>query len=274
MSRPDRQQPLPPGRSLPVELEPLQPLPLKEQVTKRLRKLIEEGTLAPGQQLPSERELGEQLQVSRGTVREAIQFLQALGLVDIRHGSGTFVASGTDDRQQLRRDWRSWTRRNAGRVHELLEVRRGLEAFAAELAATRRHGSGLDAMVTALEQMRDAVSGDLDVAALVESDVMFHRGLCEAAGNAALVELAEALGSRLLRERAALWDIPGRARRSLEEHSRIEAAVRAGDPRRARTHVLAHLTSVEQDIDGLVSGQRGADTVRPPTRTRRPKRGD
>lgn len=235
-----------------VELEPLQPLPLKEQVTKRLRRLIEDGTLEPGQQLPSERELGEQLQVSRGTVREAIQFLQALGLVDIRHGAGTFVSSATADRQQLRREWRSWTRRNAGRVHELLEVRRGLEAFAAELGAARRFGLGLDAMAEALEQMRDAVA-DPDVAALVESDVMFHRGICESADNGALVELAEALGSQLLKERAAVWDIPGRARRSLNEHSRIEAAIRAGDPRRARAHVLAHLTSVEKDIDSLVS---------------------
>ena len=236
----------------PVELEPLEPQPLKEQVSRRLRRLIEDGSLQPGQQLPSERELGEQLQVSRGTVREAIQFLQALGLVDIRHGAGTFVASASDGRQQLRREWRSWTRRNAGRVHELLEVRRGLEAFAAELGATRRFPPGLNAMAEALAQMRDAVPS-LDVAALVESDVMFHRGLCESADNAALNELAGAIGAQLLKERAALWDIPGRARRSLNEHTRIDAAIRAGEPRRARTNVLAHLTSVEKDIDNLVS---------------------
>jgi len=235
-----------------VALEPLQPLPLKEQVSKRLRRLIEDGSLQPGQQLPSERELGEQLQVSRGTVREAIQFLHALGLVDIRHGTGTFVTGGSDDRQHLRREWRGWTRRHSSRVHELLEVRRGLEAHAAELAASRRQRPGLDAMAEALEQMRDAVRNS-DLTGLVESDVMFHRGLCEAAGNGALVELAEALGTRLLKERAALWDIPGRARRSLDEHSRIDAAVRAGDGRRARGHVLAHLTSVEKDIDNLVA---------------------
>lgn len=252
------------GRSVPVELEPLHALPLKEQVTRRLRRLIDDGVLAPGQQLPSERELGEQLQVSRGTVREAIQFLHALGLVESRHGSGTFVASGPDDRQQLRRTWHNWTRRNAGQVHELLEVRCGLEAFAAELASARRHASGLETMAAALEQMRDAMAADLDVAALVESDLMFHRGLCETAGNTALVELAEALGSRLLRERAAMWDLPGRAERSLEEHSRIEAAIRAGDARHAREYVLAHLASVEQDVDGLVSGQLGAD-ARPRT---------
>lgn len=252
-----------------VSLEPLRPLPLKEQVSRRLRLLIEDGTFQPGQQLPSERELSEQLQVSRGTVREAVQFLQALGLVDIRHGSGTFVATAGDDPQRLRDEWRSWTRRHAGRVHELLEVRRGLEAFAGELAAARQLEPGPERMAEALAQMRDAVRS-LDVTALVESDVMFHRALCETTGNAALVELAEALGMRLLRERAALWDIPGRARRSLNEHSRIAAAVTAGDRRRARAHALAHLTSVERDIDSLVSGPGRVDPAKPPT-TRRPK---
>lgn len=235
-----------------IALEPLRAVPLKEQVSRRLRRLIEEGTLRPGQQLPSERELSEQLQVSRGTVREAVQFLQALGLVDIRHGTGTFVASGVDDPQRLRDEWRAWTRRHAGRVHELLEVRRGLEAFAAELAATRHDEPGLERMGEAIEQMREAVR-EGDVTALVESDVMFHRALSETAGNAALVELADALGTQLLRERAAVWDLPGRARRSLAEHSRIGAAVRAGDSRRARTQLLAHLSSVERDIDGLLS---------------------
>lgn len=235
-----------------VALEPLRPLPLKEQVSRSLRQLIDDGTLKPGQQLPSERELSEQLRVSRGTVREAIQFLNALGLVEIRHGTGTFVASGVADRTQLRTRWRSWMARHSDRVHELLEVRRGLEAFTAELAAVRQQPEGLARMVQALEQMRDAVR-DGEVTALVESDVMFHRALSETTGNASLIELVEALGAQLLRERAALWDLQGRPARSIQEHSRIEAAVRAGDGRAARARLVDHLSSVERDIDALLS---------------------
>lgn len=245
-----------------VGLQPLRPLPLKEQVSARLRQLIEDGELAPGQQLPSERELSELLQVSRGTVREAIQFLHALGLVEIRHGAGTFVASAVHDPRRLRDEWRSWTRRHAGRVHDLLEVRRGLEAFAAELAALRQAAPGLEGMAAALVQMREAEASG-DVAALVESDVAFHRALAEAAGNAALVELSDALGPELLRERAAVWDIPGRAARSLKEHARIEAAVRGGDSRAARRRLLEHLESVEQDIDALVHDPKRARVAGP-----------
>ncbi|HWQ24649.1 MAG TPA: FadR/GntR family transcriptional regulator [Gaiellaceae bacterium] len=245
-----------------VPLEPLQPLPLKEQVSRSLRQLIEDGVLQPGQQLPSERELSEQLRVSRGTVREAIQFLHALGLLEIRHGTGTFVASAVDDPRRLRREWRSWTARHADRVHELLEVRRGLEAFTAELAALRQVPAGLERMDAALDQMRVALDRG-DVTALVESDVMFHRALAETTGNDALVELSETLGVQLLPERAAVWDLPGRAARSLEEHSRIARAVRAGDRPGARRRLVAHLASVERDIDRFVSAP-----ARPRSRSR------
>jgi GntR family transcriptional repressor for pyruvate dehydrogenase complex len=245
-----------------VQLESLRPQPLKEQVIGQLRRLVEDGVLQPGDQLPSERELSEQLQVSRGTVREAVQFLHALGLVEIRHGSGTFITSARDV-HELRREWQRWTLGHSARIHDLLEVRRGLESFAAELASTRLVRDGLDAMADAIAQMKAATD---DVAALVQADVAFHRALCETAGNAALIELAGALGQQLLRERATLWDTPGRPARSREEHMSIYEAIKAGDAPRARACVLEHLTSVERDIDGLVArlsdGGRAAKTKR------------
>jgi len=233
-----------------VQLDPLRGLPLKEQVVRRLAGLIEEGVLQPGDRLPSERELSEQLRVSRGTVREAVQFLHALGLMEIRHGSGTFVRVSSGDQEGLRDEWRRWTLRHAERVRELLEVRKGLESFAAELAAERADETSLETMSIALERMEAAV-GAPDVTALVQADVLFHRALCAAAGNAALSELADALGEQLLRERGATWDLPGRPARSLAEHGEIEHAVRAGDASRARESVLAHLESVERDVGGL-----------------------
>src|SRR5215213_8514226 len=87
-----------------LTLEPVRPLALKERVIGQLTRLIDEGILKPGDQLPSERELSEELKVSRGTVREAVQFLGALGLVEVRHGSGTFVRLGTDP-SALRDEW-------------------------------------------------------------------------------------------------------------------------------------------------------------------------
>lgn len=241
-----------------LDLEPVRPLALKERVMRQLTGLIERGALNPGDQLPSERELSEELQVSRGTVREAVQFLQALGLVEIRHGSGTFVRLTTDP-GELREEWREWTIRHAKRVHDLLEIRKGLEPFAAELAAQRAGDQDLAAMEEALAQMQRATDSP-DVTALVQADLAFHHALCAGAGNAALSEFADALGEQLVPERGTIWNLPGRPARSLVEHRAICDAVCAGDAEGARRAVLEHLTSVEKDI--------GASVVTPPNTTK------
>lgn len=237
-----------------IELEPVRPLALKERVVRQLTRLIEDGVLKPGDQLPSERELSEELEVSRGTVREAVQFLGALGLVEVRHGSGTFVRLGTDP-SELSEEWRDWTIRHAGRIHDLLEIRKALEPFAAELAAQRADDGDLAAMEDALEEMVPAVDSP-DVTALIQADVAFHHALCAAAKNPALSEFADALGEQLIRERGAIWNLPGRPARSLAEHSAICDAIRARDPDAARLAVLAHLTSVEGDLGASVLSPR------------------
>jgi GntR family transcriptional repressor for pyruvate dehydrogenase complex len=238
-----------PGRAR-LELEPVRPLALKERVIRQLTRLIEDGVLKPGDQLPSERELSDELQVSRGTVREAVQFLGALGLVEIRHGSGTFVRLRTDP-SELRDEWRDWTIRHAERIHDLLELRTGLEPFAAELAAERADDGAIAAMEDALEEMQPALDSP-DVAGLIQADLAFHHALCAASGNAALSEFADALGEQLIRERGTIWNLPGRPARSLVEHRAIYDAVRAGDAGRARQAVLEHLSSVEEDLGASV----------------------
>lgn len=237
-----------------LELEPVRPLALKERVIRQLTRLIDEGALKPGDRLPSERELSEELQVSRGTVREAVQFLQALGLLEIRHGSGTFVRLAADP-SDLREEWREWTIRHAERIHDLLEIRKGLEPFAAELAARRAEPEDLAAMEDALDQMQPAVDSP-NVTALIQADLAFHHALCAAAANAALSEFVDALGDQLLRERGTTWNLPGRPERSLREHRAICDAVSAGDPRRARQAVLEHLISVEDDLGASVLSPR------------------
>src|SRR5579862_5600383 len=208
-----------------VQLTPLRTPPLKEQVIRELVRLIEEGSLAAGDRIPTERELSERLVVSRSTVREAVQFLQALGVLEIRHGRGSYVAAQGCRSPELRSEWRRWTRNHADRIHELLEVRQGIESFAAELAASRA-GPEVEPMADALREMEDAA----DVAALVGADMRFHRALAEAADNTALVELVELLARELVRERAATWGLDGRPMRSLAEHREIYDAIVAGDP--------------------------------------------
>ena len=232
-----------------VELTSLRSPSVRERVLAQLRRLIEDGTFPPGSRLPGERELSDQMQVSRGTVREAVQLLSALGVVKIRHGHGTFVRRrpGAED---VRQEWIDWTVRHSGHVRELLEIRRGLESFAAELAAHRREDRDLAAMEETLDATA-AAAEPVDVPALVQSDVGFHHALSEATGNRALAELLDAIGQRLTRERATAWDFAGRPQRSLEQHRAILDAIAAGTPAQARDAVIAHLRSVESDLAQL-----------------------
>lgn len=232
-----------------VRLTPLRTPSLKERVLAELRRYIERGVLAPGDRLPSERELSQQLEVSRSTVREAIGLLEALGVVEVRQGSGTFVRARSDA-ESVRGEWRHWTADHSDRISHLLEVRRGVESFAAELAAQRRTEEALRALELGLEELA-AIADDPDVPMLVQIDVSFHHALAEASANPALVELLDSVGQQLLRERAATWDVPGRPRRSLVQHRAIVEAVRRRDPAAARSAVIAHLRSVEQEIGRL-----------------------
>ncbi|MFI0370607.1 FadR/GntR family transcriptional regulator [Actinomadura sp. 1N219] len=244
-------------------LEPLRSEPIKERVIRELSRQIEEGAFQPGDQLPNERNMSEQLKVSRGTVREALQFLQTLGLVEIRHGVGTFVRSAGDSRP-LRTEWRQWTARHADQVHDMLEVRKGLESFAAELAAQRATEADLAALDEAFARM-EAAFHDRDLIAMVQADVEFHRALIAGAHNEALLELANTMGEQLLPERGATWDLPERPEKSITEHRAIRDAIRSRRGELARWHVIAHLESVEQDIAGSLAPDNRPTPVPDPT---------
>jgi DNA-binding FadR family transcriptional regulator len=237
-------------------LESIKAMPLKKQVVERLRAMIDEGGYRDGDQLPSERALSEALHVSRGTLREAVQFLQAMGLLEIRHGTGTFVRVPGADSSNVRDEWREWTARHSDTINHLLEVRMGLDAHAAELAAKRATADHLDRMAEVLAEMEADDGTDPSVA--VHADVAFHRLINEATANPALLELADELGNRLITERAAILDVPGRHDRSINEHRAIYEAIRDGDGTAARLAVIAHLRSVEHDVAALVS-QHGTE---------------
>lgn len=233
-----------------------------EHVVTGIRELIRRDGLKQGDRLPGERQLAERFGVSRGTVREAMQFLGAIGLVATRHGDGSVLRAASSS--TLRNTWRDWVAKHQGRVLELIEARMGSEMLAAELAARRAGPEHLERMAEALRAMKAA----RDATAFVQCDLAFHSAVLQAAGNRTLREIAEALGAELVPERAALADLAGRVTRSHAEHLAIYAAIRAGDAARAREAVRAHLASVQHDVLIEVLGV----DERAPARGRKPAR--
>jgi DNA-binding FadR family transcriptional regulator len=158
--------------------------------------------------------------VSRSVVREAISHLQAAGLVETRHGIGTFVLDPPLPESSM----------------AILELRMGMETEAAWLAASRRTTAQLAALREALGDMRRAQEAGQST---VEADVRFHRLLAESSGNRYFVELQGQLGAVLsARERP-----PGGHMHMHREHEDIVDAIARQDPDAARAAMRTHLSN-------------------------------
>lgn len=148
------------------------------------------GRIRAGDRLPTEHEFADRLAVSRNSVREAIRMLQAAGLVDVRHGTGSFVREPVDGPLAQLMLFRTLVAQSTPAA--LVEVRRLFERSCAELAATRRTEADLAAMRGAIDRLR-RLGGDpqADAAALLDADLAFHRAVYRASGNELIASLAE-----------------------------------------------------------------------------------
>jgi len=213
-----------------------------ERIAARLVGDIRAGRLAPGDRLPSERELARRLAVGRASVREALAALALDGVLETRPGSGSFVAADAAARLAARRPPDAPP--PDASPSDLLETRMLLEPRVARLAA---RAARLDAEAERLLEVMEA--GPDDRAAWNDADRRFHNRLAALTGNAVLIALAghiaalmdQPLWQRLRDESIAQ---PGRARIHTAEHRLIYAAVADGDGEAAEFHASRHLERV------------------------------
>ncbi len=165
------------SRNVPVSLRPLSQEGYRGRILKSLMAYVEAGGLGAGDRLPNERTLAAQLGVSRPTIREALQSWQAMGFVDIRKGSGTYLVQdiGTASVHmpvtiQLGRE----------AIFHLLELRRVIETDAARLAVLRGSPQDIERMRLALEAMERAYAAH---GFANRQDDVFHEALYLASGN-------------------------------------------------------------------------------------------
>src|SRR5512145_1817777 len=162
-----------------------------EQVVSYVRELIEGGRLKPGDRLPAERELAIQLGVSRPTVRAGLQALAALGVVQSRHGSGTYITAGPP---ALGTDALSFLAALHGFTREeMYEARRILEVGASGLAAER---ATPEQLATLAEEVANLFASFQEPHRFLVHDINFHRAIGAASGNpivASLTEMVSAL---------------------------------------------------------------------------------
>lgn len=226
---------------------------ISETVVDQIILLIDEGRLKIGDQLPGERELVNQLQVGRASVREALRILEAQGVIEVRPGKGTFiVGEATPEGDE---GIAQWFRQHVTEEYDFLEVREALDRKAAVLASTRASATDLAAMKGYLDASQRCIdAGDLD--GLVSLDKQFHLSIAAATGNNMLFHLLTSVHEAMVDPRRSLIRLKGRAAISHKEHSAIYEAIKRHDPVTAEQAVVAHAASVREAVDYLTENQR------------------
>jgi GntR family transcriptional repressor for pyruvate dehydrogenase complex len=212
---------------------------LSEQLADTLATEIRSGQVPAGQKMPTEAALVERFKVSRTVVREALARLKSLGLLDSRQGSGVYVRDA-ENFAALQFDPRH--ARSLQAVRQIVEVRRALEAEAAELAASRRSAADLKRIQAAVAALEKSVQGGGDG---VQQDVALHRAIAQASGNPFIMDTLQYLAqylyqsTRLTRaNEARRSDFVEQVRR---EHAEIVNAISDRDPARARQAAATHM---------------------------------
>lgn len=219
-------------------LRPLARPRLYEQVVQRLREHVTDSELDVGDKLPAERELAERLGVSRTSIKQAIVVLEVQGLVEVRHGGGTYLR-----RKQLESEPVAELVARKRRLPEILDAREGLETKLAELAAERRTEADLVELDAALDEMR----GQIDAGELGnEGDRRFHAAVTAAAHSGLLAEFMRAIADEVAESRQESLRQPNRPPKSLVQHEHIAEAIRAGNPDTARSAMRRHLETVRR----------------------------
>ena len=261
-----------------ANIDPIRREPLATEIARRLVEFLLSGGLEPGDQIPSERQLAEAFGVGRSAMREALKSLALLGLLEVRHGDGTYLRRADATLLPTVIEWGLLL--GEQRTMDLVEARQKIEAVIAGLAAERRNDEDVADLRRLLQRMEQM---GRDHAGFVDADVAFHLRLAEAARNTALREILSSVQALL---RAWIRRVIASAEStetSYREHVPIFDAVERGDPAAAAAAMEAHMTSASARLkDALAAAASEAlpragslDGARPavePIATRRQSR--
>ncbi|MBI5108750.1 MAG: GntR family transcriptional regulator [Rhodocyclales bacterium] len=226
---------------------------LADVVAREIEQRVLEGSLKPGDRLPSERDLSVQLGVSRASLREAIHKLAARGMLESRQGGGTFVTDRLDS--SFGNPWEAILRDHPGVHEDMLEFRHMLEARAAECAALRATAADRERVRHCLNLLEESFGGqDLDLQ--VDTDLAFHQAIAEASHNVIVGHLTASL-LRLMRDNlrrnlSELMQVPAARDALLDQHRAVWRAIEQGDAGQALAAATNHIGYVRQNLTRML----------------------
>jgi GntR family transcriptional repressor for pyruvate dehydrogenase complex len=222
--------------------------------------IVVAGALTAGDRLPSERQLAERLQISRGKVREMLKVWETEGRVFVRPGAGCFLRT----QNPLTRNEVLQVLGAKMRVGDIFEVRRGLEVTGVRLATLRANASDIQTLEALLAQMQVLAeqTGTASFAGFIEADQAFHRALLEATQNPLYGILFQAL-SPVLEE--VSWNASqksGARQHAVEYHRKLVQAIRQKNPELGAAVMELHLSDAEELL-ATVLAERELDPAGP-----------
>jgi GntR family transcriptional repressor for pyruvate dehydrogenase complex len=233
---------------MPHKLKPIKPKRISDQVFDQLRELIFRGEFKAGEKILTERELAEAFGVSRTSVRDAVNKLVVMGLLDQKQGQGTFVRSPESKEKSI---LATMVESQGASITDLLEVRMGLECNAAAMAASRAVEKDFQFMEKSIEEMQKEVnSGRLGT----EADASFHMAIAYATNNPLQVYIMknfyDFLFTGIKVNLEGLYKVPGNIDTILEQHTAIYHAIREGSPEGAYRAMKRHIDFVYDFFEG------------------------
>ncbi|WP_462323917.1 FadR/GntR family transcriptional regulator [Desulfoplanes sp.] len=217
------------------------PKKLYTEIVDRIRTMITEDELGPGDRLPAERKLAHSFGVSRNSVREAIKQLEEGGILESRIGAGTYVAA--HDKATLVRALARELERGKIRIREIFEIRTILEPQIAGLAAAKITGPCLKKLQKIVDKQQNAIG---DTKKFTILDTRFHTLLVQAADNHVLEQVMVTLRSILGESRSAPLMTTARQTISIRGHRAIITALENRDGHGAITAMLEHIRDIEK----------------------------
>jgi GntR family transcriptional regulator, transcriptional repressor for pyruvate dehydrogenase complex len=222
---------------------------LSQKVAAEIEEAILSRKLPPGEKLPAEFELCSQFGVSRTAVREALRILNAVGLVSIEKGKGTFVSHLSTEHvvNSMRKYLEILGSKNS--VLEVMQARLIIEPAICKTAAMNNPVEIIEKMKQNLKEMRINV----DQAEHVRLDVQFHQQIAEASGNNIMPLILNPIHQLMPSIKKDIIDlVPGAKESALAWHTKIVEAIEEGEPQKAYLAMQGHLNLAYEQAEQMI----------------------
>lgn len=230
-----------------MDFKPIQQQKIYEQIVEQIKMMLAEGNLKPGDRLPAERVLAENLNVSRASLREALSALHLLGLLEIKSGEGTYIKQS--DVNSIIQPLALLLMIEKDTIFEILEVRKGLEVEAAGLAAVNATDDDFENLTAAINEMEIALKTS-DLGEVADWDL--HFAIARASRNSLLVRLMNTISDTMRKtikiNREQLFKKKGNPQILFKQHLAVVEAIKKRDVELARQKMYEHLKFAEEEM--------------------------